>query len=123
MTDSNRPPLTFAFFPDVATFEVTSDDIAEGATMANSQVANFMGYSGENHSPQLSWRGFPSETKSFEITVDEGGAPTAGPTRRPRSPDSTFASTQSPELRSCPNSALDPRTLTSDIASTALMAS
>ena len=76
MTDSNRPPLTFAFFPGVATFEVTSDDIAEGATLANAQVANFMGYSGENHSPQLSWRGFPAETKSFAITVHDPDAPT-----------------------------------------------
>lgn len=76
MTDSNRPPLTFAFFPDVATFEVTSDDVADGETMANAQVADFMGYSGENLSPQLSWRGFPSDTKGFAITVHDPDAPT-----------------------------------------------
>ena len=35
MTDSTRPPLTFAFFPDVATFEVTSSDVADGETLAN----------------------------------------------------------------------------------------
>src|ERR1700722_5623286 len=64
MTDSNRPPLTFAFFPDVATFEVASDDITDGEMLANAQVANIMGYGGENLSPQLSWRGFPAETKS-----------------------------------------------------------
>ena len=76
MTDSNRPPLTFAFFPDVATFEVTSDDIADGATLSNAQVADFMGYSGENLSPQLSWRGFPEATKAFAITVHDPDAPT-----------------------------------------------
>ncbi len=76
MTDSNRPPLTFAFFPEVATFEVTSDDIADGEMLANAQVANIMGYGGENLSPQLSWRGFPSETKSFAITVHDPDAPT-----------------------------------------------
>jgi Raf kinase inhibitor-like YbhB/YbcL family protein len=76
MTDQNRPPLTFAFFPDVATFELSSDDIAEGATLANAQVANFMGYSGENLSPQLSWSGFPGETKSFAVTVHDPDAPT-----------------------------------------------
>ena len=76
MTDSNRPPLTFAFFPDVATFEVTSDDVADGATLANAQVANFMGYSGENLSPQLSWSGFPAEAKSFAVTVHDPDAPT-----------------------------------------------
>jgi len=76
MTDTNRPPLTFAFFPEVATFEVTSDDIADGSMLPNAQVANIMGYSGENHSPQLSWRGFPAETKSFAVTVHDPDAPT-----------------------------------------------
>src|ERR1700683_4065977 len=76
MTDSTRPPLTFAFFPDVATFEVTSNDVADGATLSNAQVANFMGYSGENLSPQLSWSGFPPEAKRFAVTVHRPGAPT-----------------------------------------------
>jgi len=76
MTESNRPPLTFAFFPDVATFEVTSDDVADGETLANAQVANFMGYSGENLSPQLAWRGFPVDTKSFAVTIHDPDAPT-----------------------------------------------
>jgi hypothetical protein len=76
MTDSTRPPLTFAFFPEVATFEVTSDDIADGEMLPNAQVANIMGYGGENLSPQLSWRGFPTETKSFAITVNDPDAPT-----------------------------------------------
>jgi len=76
MTDSTRPPLTFAFFPEVASFEVSSHDIADGATLANAQVANFMGYDGDNLSPHLSWSGFPSETKSFAITVHDPDAPT-----------------------------------------------
>jgi len=37
MTESNRPPLTFAFFPEVASFEVTSDDIGDGATLTNAK--------------------------------------------------------------------------------------
>jgi len=76
MTESNRPTLTFAFFPEVASFEVTSDDIGDGATLTNAQVANFMGYSGENLSPQLSWSGFPPATKGFAVTVHDPDAPT-----------------------------------------------
>lgn len=76
MSESARPPLTFSFFPPVATFELTSTDIADGTMLSPAQVAGDMGYSGQNRSPQLTWSGFPLETKGFAITVHDPDAPT-----------------------------------------------
>ena len=76
MTAPGRPPLTFSFFPDVPVFSLTSEDVADGEMMAPSQVANAMGYSGLNRSPQLRWHGYPTSTKSFALTVHDPDAPT-----------------------------------------------
>jgi Raf kinase inhibitor-like YbhB/YbcL family protein len=76
MTPSPRPPLTFSHFPDVASFTLTSVDIADGEMLPDAQVANSMGYGGINRSPQLAWSGVPPETKSFALTVHDPDAPT-----------------------------------------------
>jgi hypothetical protein len=76
MTNAHRPPLTFSFFPDVPTIELSSEDIADGEMLTSAQVADSMGYDGSNFSPQLSWSGFPDGTKSFAITVHDPDAPT-----------------------------------------------
>ena len=61
--------------PQVASFEVTSEDVEEGQELKRPQVSGTLG--GEDMSPQLSWRGFPEGTKSFALTMYDPDAPTA----------------------------------------------
>ena len=63
--------------PQVASFDVTSDDIQAGQELAQPQRSGIFGAGGEDISPQLSWRGFPDGTRSFAVTVYDPDAPTA----------------------------------------------
>ncbi|OBB26624.1 hypothetical protein A5792_26750 [Mycolicibacterium peregrinum] len=63
--------------PKLPTFTLTSESVTDGQPLANDQVSGIMGAGGADVSPQLSWSGFPAETKSFAVTVYDPDAPTA----------------------------------------------
>ncbi|OLQ93346.1 kinase inhibitor [Vibrio panuliri] len=66
--------LTTSFVSSAMT--LTSQDIQEGSRMTDSFVFNGFGCSGDNLSPQLSWKDVPAGTKSFAITAYDPDAPT-----------------------------------------------
>ena len=74
MTD--RPPLPYDFMPAVPSFELRSDDVADGQMMSDDQVYNGFGLGGRSISPSLSWSGFPPQTRSFAVTCFDPDAPT-----------------------------------------------
>ncbi len=72
--ERNRPGGPYDHLPEVATFAVSSEDIVDGQQLDMTHVHASAG--GHDQSPQLSWSGFPAETRSFAVTCFDPDAPT-----------------------------------------------
>jgi len=75
MPDYNYHP--YDALPKLPGFSLTSADVKDGEPMADTHRSGVFGAGGDDTSPQLSWSGFPPETKSFTVTMYDPDAPTA----------------------------------------------
>ncbi len=72
--DRAAAPDPYDILPAVPSFTVTSTDVTDGQALDELFAHPSVG--GKNLSPQLSWSGFPEETRGFVVTCYDPDAPT-----------------------------------------------
>ena len=71
------PASPYTYLPDVPSFHLSSETVADGQPLPLAQLSQILGVPGGGDiSPQLSWSGFPSNTKSFVVSMYDPQAPT-----------------------------------------------
>jgi Raf kinase inhibitor-like YbhB/YbcL family protein len=74
---ATAPADPYQYLPEVPSFQLSSETVAGGSPLPLAQWSKLFGVpGGEDVSPQLSWSGFPSETKSFVVSMYDPQAPT-----------------------------------------------
>jgi hypothetical protein len=72
-----RGPDPYEFLPRVPSFALTSQTVRNGHQLPIAQLSGILGVpGGKDISPQLSWSGFPTTTKSFVVSMYDPQAPT-----------------------------------------------
>ena len=70
-------PNPYEFLPKVPSFRVTSTTVRNGHPLPTAQLSGIFGVpGGKDISPELSWSGFPKQTKSFVVSMYDPEAPT-----------------------------------------------
>jgi Raf kinase inhibitor-like YbhB/YbcL family protein len=73
---ADRAPNPYDYLPERPSFQLTSDDVAEGGTVPEVHVFDGFGLTGGNTSPHLRWSGAPENTAGYVVSVLDPDAPT-----------------------------------------------
>jgi phosphatidylethanolamine-binding protein (PEBP) family uncharacterized protein len=66
----------YAQLSDVPTFQLSSHTVTDGQPLPLAQLSGMFGVpGGEDVSPELSWSGFPPQTRSFVVTMYDPQVP------------------------------------------------